>query len=78
MEAAIGSGEAHTIQEWIEACFAVAGLDWRPRVRALEGFRAEYPALLADPSTIRGLGWAPRVDFTALAKRMFEGPGEGA
>ena len=27
-EAVIGSGETHSIQEWVSTCFALVGLDW--------------------------------------------------
>ena len=47
-EACIGSGVAHSIQEWVEACFAHVGADWRASVRTTPGFAAEYAALISD------------------------------
>ncbi|HEX9242994.1 MAG TPA: GDP-mannose 4,6-dehydratase [Anaeromyxobacter sp.] len=73
VEAAIGSGEAHPIQEWIERCFAVAGKDWRDHVDVRAGFVPEYRRLVSDPATIRSLGWAPTVGFEDLARRMVNG-----
>ena len=70
LEAAIGSGEAHPIGEWVERCFALAGADWRAHVDVRPGFVSEYPRLVSDPSTIRGLGWTPRVGFDELARMM--------
>jgi GDPmannose 4,6-dehydratase len=73
VEAAIGSGEARSIGDWIERCFAAVGLDWRAHVDIRQGFVPEYPRLVSNPSTIRGLGWTPRVGFDALAQMMVEG-----
>jgi GDPmannose 4,6-dehydratase len=70
LEAAIGSGEAHSIAEWTETCFAAVGKDWRDHVDVRPGFVAEYPRLVSDPSTIRALGWAPEVGFAELARMM--------
>ncbi len=69
-EACIGTGEAYSIEEWLETCFRLVGRDWREHVRLKEGFRAEYPLLVSDPSTIRALEWRPEVDFAALAAMM--------
>lgn len=73
-EAAIGSGETYSIQDWLEQCFKLIGKDWRDHVRIREGFTPEYPRLASDPSTIRSLGWAPKVGFAELAKRMMTSP----
>ncbi len=72
-EAAIGSGKAYSIEAWIEACFALAGLDWRAHVDVRPDFVAEYRRLVSNPSTIRSLGWEPRVSFGDLAQMMVRG-----
>jgi len=69
-EAAIGSGIAYSIQDWLEQCFSAIGKDWKHHVRLKEGFVAEYPRLVSDPSTIRSLGWSPKVGFAELARMM--------
>ena len=69
-EATIGSGSAYSIQNWLEQCFSVIGKDWKRHVRLKEGFVAEYPRLVSDPSTIRSLGWSPKVGFPELARMM--------
>jgi GDPmannose 4,6-dehydratase len=69
-EAVIGSGETHSIQEWVATCFALAGLDWTMHVRQKEGFVPEYTRLCSNPARIRGMGWRPRVSFTDLAAMM--------
>lgn len=69
-EATIGSGEAHTIEEWLDACFGLINADWHEHIATIEGFTAEYPRLLSDPSTIKSLGWRPSVNFHNLASLM--------
>jgi GDPmannose 4,6-dehydratase len=69
-EAAIGTGLPYAIEDWLEACFRLAGLHWRDHVRLQPGFQAEYPLLVSDPSTIRSLGWTPGVDLAGLAELM--------
>jgi GDPmannose 4,6-dehydratase len=73
-EAVIGSGRTHSVQEWVELCFAVAGKDWRAHVRRREGFVPEYRRLVSDPTTIRGLGWEPKVPVEELARMMMAAP----
>jgi len=69
-EAVIGSGETHSIQEWVETCFALVGLDWIKHVRQREGFVPEYTRLCSNPARIRAMGWRPGVGFTDLAAMM--------
>jgi GDPmannose 4,6-dehydratase len=69
-EAVIGSGETHSIQEWVSLCFAHAGLDWKKHVRQKEGFTPEYTRLCSNPARMRSLGWRPGVGFTDLAAMM--------
>jgi GDPmannose 4,6-dehydratase len=72
-EAVIGSGVAHTIRDWLEQCFGIIGRDWRDHVRIREGFVPEYRRLVSDPSTIRSLGWTPKVALPELARMMMTG-----
>jgi GDPmannose 4,6-dehydratase len=73
-EATIGTGVDHSIQEWIEACFSVVGLNWQDWTQQRDGFKAEYSRLVSDPSTMRGLGWAPKESLFSLAREMVEVP----
>lgn len=70
-EAVIGSGEAHTIKDWLEQCFSLLGLDWHHYVRLNDAFVPEYNRLVSLPTTIRKLGWSPMINFSELAKMMF-------
>jgi GDPmannose 4,6-dehydratase len=69
-EATIGSGTAHSIEQWLECCFSLVGVRWQNHVKLREGFVPEYARLLSDPSTIRSLGWSPRVELADLARMM--------
>jgi GDPmannose 4,6-dehydratase len=69
-EAVVGTGEAHSIGEWVERCFFHAGIPSAGRIRTREGFRAEYGRLVSNPETVRRLGWSPRVSFDELAGAM--------
>ncbi|MCF8448889.1 MAG: GDP-mannose 4,6-dehydratase [Taibaiella sp.] len=69
-EATIGSGEAYSIDEWLQQCFGLIGKDWKNYVVQDEHFVSEYQTLVADPTTIFSLGWTPVVSFSSLAKMM--------
>lgn len=85
----VGTGESHSVQEFVERAFAYAGLEWREYVEVdPRYFRpTEVEILLADASKARReLGWEPKVRFEELVKIMvdadleaagLEPPGEG-
>ncbi len=85
----IGTGEAHTVREFLDEVFGYLGLDWQEYVRIdPRYFRpTEVDYLLADASRARDeLGWSPRIRFSELARIMvdsdlekigLEPPGEG-
>jgi GDPmannose 4,6-dehydratase len=71
----VGTGEAHTVREFVELAFAYAGLDWKEHVEVdARYFRpAEVDYLCADASKARRvLGWEPTVTFDALVRIMVE------
>jgi GDPmannose 4,6-dehydratase len=72
-EAVIGSGEGHSIEEWLERCFGLAGLAWRDHVDVVPGFAVEYTRLISRPERLRALGWSPTVSFAALAEMLMHG-----
>ena len=85
----IGTGESHTIREFLEESFGYVGLDWQKYVQIDPVlFRpTEVDYLLADASKAkRELGWEPRVKFHELVRIMVDAdlelqelasPGEG-
>lgn len=65
----IGTGETHSVKEFVEGAFAYAGLDWRAHVEIdPRYFRpTEVPCLRADATKARvQLGWEPKVTFEEL------------
>jgi len=71
----IGTGEAHSVREFVEAAFAYADLDWRDYVEVDPSYfrPAEVDHLLADASKARTrLGWEPTVSFPELVRLMVD------
>jgi GDPmannose 4,6-dehydratase len=71
----IGTGETHSVREFVELAFAHAGLDWRAHVEIdPRYFRpAEVDYLQADPSLARiELGWRHHVGFEQLVRLMVD------
>ncbi len=71
----IGTGRTHSVKDFCERAFAVAGMDWRDHVEIDTRYLrpAEVDQLLADSSKARErLGWQPEVDFDGLVRMMVE------
>lgn len=71
----IGTGEAHTVREFVELAFAAVDLDWKEYVEIdSRYFRpAEVDFLCADASKARKvLGWEPTVTFRELVQIMVQ------
>jgi GDPmannose 4,6-dehydratase len=69
-EATIGSGQAYSIEDWLDECFRLIKKDWRSCVRENKNFKAEYPLLVSNPATINSLGWQATTTISELAKIM--------
>jgi GDPmannose 4,6-dehydratase len=71
----IGTGESHSVLEFVQLAFAHAGLDWRECVEVDERYLrpAEVDNLCADASKARRvLGWEPAVTFGELVRIMVD------
>jgi GDPmannose 4,6-dehydratase len=71
----IATGETHTVREFVETAFGLAGLDYRDYVKGdPDLFRpAEVNVLLGDAGYARQkLGWRHCVTFGALVREMVE------
>ncbi len=71
----IGTGEAHSVREFVEAAFACVDLDWQNYVRIDPLFfrPAEVEYLCADSTKARReLKWQPEASFTQLVQMMVE------
>lgn len=85
----IGTGESHTIREFLDEAFGYVGMDWEEFVRIdPRYFRpTEVDYLLADASRAQQkLGWKPKICFHELVRIMVDAdlelmglpcPGEG-
>jgi GDPmannose 4,6-dehydratase len=71
----IGSGEMHSVEEFVDLAFSHVGLDWQDYVVIDPKFYrpAEVDVLLGDASKARQkLGWIPKVSFQDLVAMMVE------
>jgi len=71
----IGTGESHSVREYLETAFSYAGLDWEEHVRIdPRYFRpTEVEDLIADAGKSREkLGWKPCVTFADLTRIMVD------
>src|SRR5256886_723318 len=69
----IGTGEAHTVREFLEEAFGYVGLSWKKYIdidpRYFRPLDVDH--LVADASAARkALGWAPKVTFKELVYIM--------
>jgi GDPmannose 4,6-dehydratase len=77
----IGTGESHSVREFVGEAFAYVGLDWKQYVKIdPRYFRpTEVELLLADYTKAKKkLGWSPRVTFKELVRIMVDADLEGA
>lgn len=71
----VATGEAHSVQEFVELAFAHAGLNWREYVRQDPALRrpAEVDHLIGNASKARTqLGWRQQVSFAELVRMMVD------
>lgn len=72
----VGTGESHSVQEFVEAAFKAAGIgEWQKYVVIDPRFKrpAEVPNLKANPKKAKEkLGWVPKVNFNELVQMMVE------
>jgi GDPmannose 4,6-dehydratase len=71
----IGTGEAHSVREFVEYAFSYVGLSWENHVKIdPRYFRpTEVELLVADSSrAMRKFGWKPQIRFNDLVKVMVD------
>jgi GDPmannose 4,6-dehydratase len=71
----IGTGESHTVREFLDAAFGYVGLDWNDYVRIDQRYvrPTEVDHLEADSRKARAaFGWEPKVTFSDLVKIMVD------
>jgi GDPmannose 4,6-dehydratase len=71
----VGTGETHSVSEFLELAFNHVSLNWKDYVVQDEAFMrpAEVDLLLSDPSKAKEkLSWQPEVSFPELVSMMVE------
>jgi GDPmannose 4,6-dehydratase len=71
----IGTGETHSVREFLAEAFAYAGLDIEKHVRIDQKYfrPTEVEVLIADPSKAnKNLGWKPSIKFHDLVRIMVD------
>jgi GDPmannose 4,6-dehydratase len=71
----IGTGQTHSVEQFVTIAFGHVGLDWREYVKIDPQFHrpAEVELLLADGAKAhRQLGWKPTVNFEQLVTLMVD------
>jgi GDPmannose 4,6-dehydratase len=71
----LATGKTHSVQEFVELAFAIAGLNWQEYVVIDPAFRrpAEVDLLLGDSSKAKAnLGWQPNTTLKELVTLMVE------
>ena len=77
----IGTGETHSVREFVEEAFTYAHLDWRKYVKISERYLRplEVDVLIADPRKARiKLGWESQIGFRDLVAIMVDADLEAA
>ena len=71
----IGTGETHSVREFVEEAFGYAGLDWKKHVKISERYLRplEVDVLIADTRKARAkLEWEPQIGFRDLVAIMVD------
>lgn len=71
----VGTGETHSVREFVELAFGHVGLDWKKYVIVDPKFYrpAEVDLLLSDPTHAKTkLGWTPEVNLEGLVRMMVD------
>ncbi|MCW4024567.1 MAG: GDP-mannose 4,6-dehydratase [Candidatus Bathyarchaeota archaeon] len=71
----VGTGEQHSVQEFVEEAFSYAGMNWDKYVKVDQKYYrpTETEDLAADSRKIRKvLGWKPKIQFKDLIKVMVD------
>ena len=73
LDVVVGTGEAHSVREFLDAAFGIVGLEWQDYVVVDPQFfrPAEVDYLCADITRAReAVGWEPETTFTELVEEM--------
>lgn len=71
----IGTGETHSVREFVQEAFSYVGLDWEKYVKTDPVYfrPTEVESLESDPGKAKDiLGWEARIDFRDLVRIMID------
>uniref|UniRef100_A0A6M3IWJ2 GDP-mannose 4,6-dehydratase n=1 Tax=viral metagenome TaxID=1070528 RepID=A0A6M3IWJ2_9ZZZZ len=71
----LGTGETHSVKEFVKTAFDYAGLDWKEYVEIDQRYfrPTEVEALQADASKAKNiLGWSPKITFNDIVRIMVD------
>lgn len=71
----IGTGESHSIQEFVEVTFTALGLDWRKYVTEKPGIitKQRHYSLVGDYSKLHAAtGWQPSLSFGQMVELLIQ------
>jgi GDPmannose 4,6-dehydratase len=71
----VGTGEQHSVKEFVEQAFSYVGLDWKKYVKIDQKYfrPVETEDLAADSRKIKKtIGWKPKIAFKDLVKIMVD------
>lgn len=71
----VGTGEAHSVREFVQEAFSYVGLNWQDYIRTDTRYLrpTEVDELIADPTYAREkLNWKPKIRFKDLIKIMVD------
>jgi GDPmannose 4,6-dehydratase len=77
----IGTGETHSVEEFLQEAFGYAGLDWKEHVKIEPRYfrPTEVETLVADAGKAeKELGWNPKIRFRELVRIMVDADMEAA
>jgi len=77
----VGTGETHSVKEFLTEAFTYAGLDWEKHVRIDQKYfrPTEVEVLIADARKIKEvIGWQPKINFRELVRIMVDTDMEAA
>lgn len=71
----VGTGEQHSVKEFVEAAFDYVGLDWEKYLKIDKRYfrPTETESLIADATKIKNtFGWSPKIRFKDLVRIMVD------
>jgi GDPmannose 4,6-dehydratase len=69
-EATIGSGQAYSIERWLDESFRLINRNWKDHIIERKDYISEYKILVSNPATINSLGWQTTTSIGTLVEIM--------